>query len=54
MPAGALTSQRWRDNSPVTFSPENRPAVGYDGVVGSTHTLGSAAGPRCWRRVVMR
>ncbi len=44
MPAGALTSQRWRENSAVTFSPSNRPAVGYDGVVGSTHALGSAAG----------
>ncbi len=44
MPAGALTSQRWRENSDVTFSPSNRPAVGYDGVVGSTHALGSAAG----------
>ena len=44
MPAGALTSQRWRENSPVAFSPENRPVVGYDGVVASTHALGSAAG----------
>ena len=44
MPAGALTSQRWRDNSPITFSLSNRPAIGYDGVVGSTHALGSAAG----------
>ena len=44
MPAGALTSQQWRDNSPTTFNLENRPAVGYGGVVGSTHTLGSAAG----------
>ena len=44
MPAGALTSQRWRENSAVTFSPSNRPAVGHDGVVGSTHALGSAAG----------
>ncbi len=44
MPAGALTSQRWRENSAITFSPSNRPAVGYDGVVGSTHALGSAAG----------
>ncbi len=44
MPAGALTSQRWRENSPVTFSPSNRPSIGYDGVVTSTHALGSAAG----------
>lgn len=44
MPAGALTSQRWREKAPVTFTPENRPVVGYDGVVASTHTLGSAAG----------
>ena len=44
MPAGALTSQRWRERSPVTFTPENRPVVGYDGVVTSTQALGSAAG----------
>lgn len=44
MPAGALTSQGWRENAPVTFSPENRPVVGYDGVVASTQALGSAAG----------
>ena len=44
MPAGALTSQRWRENAPVTFSPENRPVVGYDGVAASTQALGSAAG----------
>ena len=44
MPTGALTSQRWRENSPITLSPENRPVVGYDGVVASTQALGSAAG----------
>ena len=44
MPAGALTSQRWRERSPVTFTPENRPVVGYDGVVTSTQAIGSAAG----------
>ena len=44
MPVGALTSQRWRENSPVTFTPSNRPAIGYNGVVGSTHALGSGAG----------
>ena len=44
MPTGALTSQRWRENASVTFSPENRPVVGYDGVVASTQALGSAAG----------
>ena len=44
MPAGALTSQRWRENAPITLSPENRPVVGYDGVAASTHSLGSAAG----------
>lgn len=44
MPTGAITSQRWREKTPVTFTPENRPVVGYDGVVASTHTLGSAAG----------
>ena len=44
MPVGALTSQRWRENSPVKFNPTNRPVIGYDGVVGSTHALGSSAG----------
>ena len=44
MPVGVLTSQRWRERSPVTFTPENRPVVGYDGVVTSTQALGSAAG----------
>ena len=44
MPSGTLTSQRWRESAPVTFSPENRPVVGYDGVVASTQALGSAAG----------
>ncbi len=44
MPAGALTSQSWRTNSSVTFTPQNRPVIGYDGVVASTKALGSAAG----------
>ena len=44
MPSGTLTSQRWRESAPVTFSPENRPVVGYDGVVASTQSMGSAAG----------
>ena len=44
MPSGTLTSQRWRESAPVTFSPENRPVVGYDGVVTSTQAMGSAAG----------
>ena len=44
MPIGALTSQRWRENASVTFTPENRPAVGSDGVVASTQSMGSAAG----------
>ena len=44
MPAGALTSQKWRESSPISFTPENRPVVAYDGVVGSTHSLGSSAG----------
>ena len=43
---GALTSQRWRENASVTFSPENRPVVGYDGVAASTQALGSAAGAK--------
>lgn len=44
MSAGALTSQQWREKASVTFSPENRPVAGYDGVVTSTQSLGSAAG----------
>ena len=44
MPIGALTSLRWRENASVTFTPENRPAVGSDGVVASTQSMGSAAG----------
>ena len=44
MPSGTLTSQQWRESAPVTFSPENRPVVGYDGVVTSTQAMGSAAG----------
>ncbi len=44
MPTGEITSQPWRSNSSVSFTPQNRPVVGYDAVVASTHTLGSAAG----------
>ena len=44
MPPATLTSQRWRENAPATFTPQNRPVIGSDGVVASTHALGSAAG----------
>ncbi len=39
-----LTTQRWRNASPASFKLHKRPVVGYDGVVASTHSLGSSAG----------
>ncbi len=44
MPSDSLITQKWRANSATDFHPEKRPVVGYDGVVASTHSLGSVAG----------
>ncbi len=44
MASSTLTSQDWRERAGVTFTPTNRPVVGYDGMVASTHKLASAAG----------
>ena len=44
MPSDSLTTLRWRAHSSTDFTLEKRPVVGYDGVVASTHSLGSAAG----------